>query len=246
MENLNVDETKVGKFLYEVVKMAMVSGKEIHQFDVYKTAFEQKLLSQDDFDYCILYKGYNSTPQTELFKKYVPYQEAFKEMCNRRNLNEKTEYNLQEFTTLNTEKMYYVDALMDYFALKLSKHLPLTPSFKVNPDYFFNIIDIDELRFARQQAQKAETSAAEAKTLATKSLNWTFWSLVASVVFSLASILITLFNQNPVSIDSKQNKVTIEPKQIEEMQKKMDNISKQYQQQIEKLTQKLDSSQKKK
>jgi hypothetical protein len=73
---------------------------------------------------------------------------------------------------------------------------------------------------------EAQKASVEAQKIASHSLNWTIRGFVASVVFSVASILMTLFNQNTVSIEEKQ--------------------AKQFKAQIEKLTQKLDSLQKSK
>jgi demethoxyubiquinone hydroxylase (CLK1/Coq7/Cat5 family) len=108
--------------------------------------------------------------------------------------------------------------------------------YAINPDCIFNIIDIDEFRFAQKQSLGAKKEARNA-------LKWTKIAFIVSVVFSIVSILISIFNTNTVSIEDKQlqgiyNQIdTLHQKQQEEVK----NIHEFYQKEIEKLNKKVDS-----
>jgi hypothetical protein len=85
MDEVNVDETKIGKFLYEVVKKAMVEGNELHCVDVFGLAHDLKLITQKAY-YCYILQHYNSYE----FKKDIKFKDLFEQIDKYLNINSRS------------------------------------------------------------------------------------------------------------------------------------------------------------
>ncbi len=199
MDTINFDETGVGKFLYNIVKYAMTTGKPITREEINEQAYNAGLLTQNIYEY--LQDPKNKKLSTD------------------------------EYKLLDTRESL-INILMGQIANN-ALYSDNTYKSTIKPEYYFNIVDVDEFRFATQQAQDAQKTAQT-------SLNWTRISFAASIFFSLASIIISVyipFYHNKAI----QNTVSIESKQVDSLQGYINQSNKQYQTKLDLLVTKLDS-----